>query len=343
MNIINVINNIPIAVDGDFVTQLSFNVSSDERSDPWFDVTVLKSNRFAVYKTHLDYLRAGAKIIKTNTYRATPDTIIKKYGMSGPESLHLITTAVELAQKAIFKYYEDTGGDTSNVGEYQRHRPVIAGACGSYGSAKAGLHERDDYWNFMTNEELAKWHRTRMQTLLNAGVDLLALEDIHCGKEAEVLISLLRQFHNARAWISFACPNDMEILDGNTFSEIALHCWRSLPGQIVAIGGLCPDLDTELSLLNHFHTHLRVGERVPIIAYFTDKDDCTITGNKSLIQYVGEWISRGVCYISGANNSTAEDTKTISEAVEECCKRSDSRSAIITTCSPRCENNKTKL
>lgn len=49
------------------------------------------------------------------------------------------------------------------------------------------------------------WHRPRIQALVQAGVDLLALETIPCQEEAEMLCDLLREFPHMKAWVSFSC------------------------------------------------------------------------------------------------------------------------------------------
>lgn len=52
---------------------------------------------------------------------------------------------------------------------------------------------------------MREWHRPRMRALVEAGVDLLALETIPCQEEAEMLCDLLREFPNMKAWLSFSC------------------------------------------------------------------------------------------------------------------------------------------
>lgn len=52
---------------------------------------------------------------------------------------------------------------------------------------------------------MREWHRPRIQALVEAGVDLLALETIPCQEEAEMLCELLRDYPNIKAWLSFSC------------------------------------------------------------------------------------------------------------------------------------------
>lgn len=52
---------------------------------------------------------------------------------------------------------------------------------------------------------MREWHRPRIQALVEAGVDLLALETIPCQEEAEMLCDLLRDYPTIKAWLSFSC------------------------------------------------------------------------------------------------------------------------------------------
>ena len=49
------------------------------------------------------------------------------------------------------------------------------------------------------------WHRPRIEALVQAGVDVLALETIPCQEEAEMLCDLIREFPHIKAWIAFSC------------------------------------------------------------------------------------------------------------------------------------------
>jgi homocysteine S-methyltransferase len=44
-----------------------------------------------------------------------------------------------------------------------------------------------------------------LQALVEADVDLLALETIPAQNEAETLVELLREFPKQKAWLSFSC------------------------------------------------------------------------------------------------------------------------------------------
>lgn len=87
-----------------------------------------------------------------------------------------------------------------------KKRPLIVGSVGPYG---ASLHDYSeytgDYVDRVSKEEMREWHRPRIQALLNAGVDYLALETIPAQAEGEMLVELLKEFPGQKAWLSFSC------------------------------------------------------------------------------------------------------------------------------------------
>lgn len=83
---------------------------------------------------------------------------------------------------------------------------LIAGSVGPYG---ATLHDGSEYTGSYKDsvifDELKEWHKPRISTLIEAGVDLLAFETLPCKKEAEVLLDILKEYPNMKAWLSFNC------------------------------------------------------------------------------------------------------------------------------------------
>jgi len=89
---------------------------------------------------------------------------------------------------------------------FSAKRPLIAGSVGSYG---ATLHDGSEYTgsfiNSISREDLKEFHRDRIEALLDAGVDLLAMETIPVLGEALVLLDLISEYPHAKAWLSFQC------------------------------------------------------------------------------------------------------------------------------------------
>lgn len=87
-----------------------------------------------------------------------------------------------------------------------RPDPLIVGSVGPYG---ASLHDASEYSGSYaattSPETMREWHRPRIDALVESGVDLLALETIPCRIEAEMLVELIREYPDLKAWLSFSC------------------------------------------------------------------------------------------------------------------------------------------
>ncbi|XP_070153417.1 homocysteine S-methyltransferase YbgG-like [Polyergus mexicanus] len=309
-------------LDGGFSGQLSRHVEAKIDGDPLWTSRFLATDPDAVYATHLDFLRAGVDVIETNTYQASVPGLIKYLNMSERESVDLLAKAVALAKKAVDVYTRET----DNLRKpHIDARPMVAGSCGSYG---AYLHDSSEYTGSygksISRQELIDWHRPRVQALLDAGVDLLALETIPCIEEAEALLELLCEFPHARAWLSFSCRDGQLLADGSIFHEASVRCYRASPSQIVAVGVNCIDPRYVTPLLNGINGSTSSRDFIPLIVYPNRGGSCSTTGgwtavpdDHSLNLPISEWLDMGVRYIGGCCKIFAEDIKTIRSEVDQ--------------------------
>lgn len=308
-------------LDGGFSGQLSRHVGAKFDDDPLWTARFLQTNPSAVYNTHLDYLRAGAEVIETNTYQASVPGLMKHLNISMDESLALLAKAVELAKEAVTTYMKEktADGEQSIV-----EKPLVAGSCGPYGAC---LHDKSEYTGAygksMSRQDLMDWHRPRIQALLDAGVDLLALETVPCAEEANALIELLREFPQARAWMSFSCRDDRHIADGSEFQEVAVRCYRALPEQIVAVGINCVPPNYVKALLQGINKNSDSRDFVPLVVYpnrggsYSETDEwIPVPDNQSINLPVLDWLDLGVRYIGGCCKVFAEDIRAIRSLVD---------------------------
>lgn len=303
-------------LDGGFSTQLSTHIGEKIDGDPLWTARFLVTNPNAVLATHLDFLRAGADIIQTNTYQATIDGFMKYLGITEQESFDIICKAVDYAKDAVNVYSKEIE-DAVHV---TNRKPLIAGSCGPYGAC---LHDGSEYTGSygtcVSREFLIDWHRRRIRILIEKGVDLLAIETIPCVREAEAVVDLLKEFPNTRAWLSFSCRDDGKSLaDGSNFQEIAVKCYRNaLPGQILAIGINCIAPQYVTAMLKGINSG-NADDFIPLVVYPNSGEKYTVSeGWKkdgevlSLHEFVDEWLDLGVRYIGGCCRTYAKDVKRI--------------------------------
>ena len=299
-------------LDGSFGTQISTHVGKSPDGDPLWTARFLATNPNAVYETHMDFLRAGSDIIETNTYQASIGGFQEHLGLSEADSLKLIRKAVHLGKRAIATYKEETDEDDNIINK----NPLLAGSCGPYG---ATLHDSSEYSGSyakkVTKEFFIKWHRPRIDALLSEGVDLLAIETIPCAEEAEALVELLKEYPNAKAWLSFSCDKDgASLANGSNFREVAIKCYgMATPGQLVAVGVNCLSPLNVTSLIEGINSKDQ-QEFIPLIVYPNSGEVYSAEEGWKYDQeplgpanYVHEWLDLGVQYIGGCCRTKAAD------------------------------------
>lgn len=188
---------------------------------------------------HEDYLRAGADIITTNTFR-THRRALAPSG-NADRALELTRKAVDIARAAIASVKSDSpkfvAGSISTLEDC--YRPDLV----------------------PPDNELRTEHSERVHHLIECDVDLILIETINTIREA-VIMAKLATITGTPVVVSFVCDREGKILSGETLTEAASQL---LPLGISAIGVNCgptPNLAKPLAEL------LAVcGKDFPLIAY----------------------------------------------------------------------------
>ncbi|MCA0149416.1 MULTISPECIES: homocysteine S-methyltransferase [Rossellomorea] len=238
-------------LDGALATELESH--GFDLNDPLWSARVLLEKPEAIEKVHADYFRAGADCVITASYQATVEGFLKR-GIEKPEALELIKKTVYLARQARDDFWKEKKVN------WDRPKPIVAGSVGPYGAYLAdGSEYVGDYG--VSDQLLADFHYPRIRALVEAGADVLAFETIPSLQEAKVLASILKEFPETWAWLSFSLKDGETISDGTGIEE----CARVFKDheQIAAIGVNCtpiPAAKLAMSVLNR-HTNK------PIIVY----------------------------------------------------------------------------
>lgn len=312
-------------LDGGFSTQLATHVDQPIDGDPLWSAKFLATDPDAVLATHLDFLRAGSQIIQTNTYQASVSGFVRHLGLTASEGYKLIGEAVRLAKRAVEIYKLEIVDKPAN--SVPNPNPLIAGSCGPYGAA---LHDASEYTgaycNSVTSPLIMEWHRPRFQALIDAGVDLLALETIPCEMEALALIDLLKQYPSTKAWVAFSCSREdgRSIANGGDFRCAVMRCWeRANQGQILAIGVNClaPQYVTPLI------TGINAPDRevtVPLVVYpnsgevYSVEEGWRDKGEAHRLEdFIKQWLDLGARFVGGCCRTGAEDIVKIRTQVDK--------------------------
>ncbi|MEX0983789.1 MAG: homocysteine S-methyltransferase [Actinomycetota bacterium] len=200
-----------LVLDGGLATELERR-GADLRDDLW-SARLLLEDPGVIRDVHAAYFAAGADIAITASYQASFEGFARR-GLDRHDTDRLLRLSVELAREA--------AGDDR----------LVAASIGPYGATLAdGSEYRGRYG--LSVQTLIDWHRPRLEALLAAEPDVLAVETIPAIEEAEALVTLLAGYPEARAWISFSCRDAEHISDGTPFAE-AIAVAASSPGVIAA-------------------------------------------------------------------------------------------------------------
>jgi homocysteine S-methyltransferase len=214
-----------VVLDGGLATALTMR--GHDLSDRLWSARVLLTDPEAIQAVHLDYYRAGAKVATTASYQASIEGF-EAAGSDRETALELIRRSVRLADAARRRFRDETPG-SDHDGPL-----LVAGSVGPYGAMLAdGSEYRGDY--DIDAAALAAFHRPRMEALVEAGADLLALETVPTVREADVLVRLLEEL-DVRGWLSFSCRDAASTSAGEPIEEAV-----ALGGDphVIAVGVNC--------------------------------------------------------------------------------------------------------
>ncbi|MFF4393201.1 homocysteine S-methyltransferase [Streptomyces sp. NPDC001552] len=207
-----------VLLDGGLSNQLAAQ-GCDLSGDLWSG-RVLVEHPAQVAAAHTAYTRAGAEVLITASYQVGYEAFAA-HGHDRNETTALLRRSVHLAARAA---------------EAADHEVWVAASVGPYGAVLAdGSEYRGRYG--LSVRELAAFHRPRIEALLAAGPDVLAVETVPDTDEAEALLTVLAET-GAPAWLSYT------VAEGRTRAGQPLREAFALAAaapEVIAVGVNCCD------------------------------------------------------------------------------------------------------
>lgn len=264
---------------------------------------------------HEDYLRAGADIVTTSSYQASIPGFLD-YGLSEEEARQMIATTVHLANQA----RERVWSDLLPKERARRIYPLISGDVGPYAAYLADGSEYTGDYGVIDKEHLKNFHRSRIKLLLEAGVDLLALETMPNLLEVEALVELLaEEFPQTEAYLSLTSQDGQHLTDGSAIEEVARLAETS--PQILAIGINC----SSPLLFNTLLEKIRKVSSKPLVTYpnsgeiYDGKTQTWHKGNASdfsLLENTQTWLALGAKVVGGCCRTRPADIACLKAGLE---------------------------
>ncbi|MEV0037644.1 homocysteine S-methyltransferase [Streptomyces sp. NPDC050804] len=205
-----------VVLDGGLSNQLA--AQGCDLSDELWSARLLADGPEQIEAAHAAYVRAGARVLITSSYQATYEGFARR-GVERREAAGLLARSVELARHA---------------GETVEHEVWVAASVGPYGAMLAdGSEYRGRYG--LTVRELERFHRPRVETLVAAGPDALALETVPDTDEAEALLRAVDGC-GVPVWLSYSIAGERTRAGQPLAEAFALAAGA---GEVIAVGVNC--------------------------------------------------------------------------------------------------------
>jgi homocysteine S-methyltransferase len=297
----------PTVLDGGLATELE--ARGHDLSDRLWSARLLVTHPESIEAVHLAYFAAGADVATTASYQATIPGF-EAAGLDRQAALRAIRRSVELARRARDRFAERTGRGEGEL--------IVAGSVGPYGAMLAdGSEYRGDY--DPGEPALRDLHAPRMEALLEAGADLLAIETIPTVREATVVVELAEEL-GAAAWLSYQCRDGATTAAGEPIGDAVAISNDAT--RIVAVGVNCTAPRHMPSLL----AAARASTDKPLVAYPNGGDTwdaelrrwrSTDTGGRYDARAVASWTALGASFIGGCCGTGPADIAALADAVQQ--------------------------
>jgi S-methylmethionine-dependent homocysteine/selenocysteine methylase len=235
-----------LRLDGGLSSQLE--VSGAAPSGALWTAQVLIDDPAAVESAHLAFLEAGAELIITASYQLSRLNG-HQAGLSRRQVDEALRDSVSVARAACRRHCDDGGSPA-----------LVAASIGPYGAVLAdGSEFRGRYG--VSVADLAGFHFQRLDVILAAEPDVIAVETMCDALEIEAIVRVLSQHPEIEAWVSFTCGPDALLRDGSLLVE-AVAAVQSL-AAVRAVGVNCTaphDADEAIEAMGAIAS-------VPLIAY----------------------------------------------------------------------------
>ncbi|GHA98684.1 homocysteine S-methyltransferase [Streptomyces chryseus] len=205
-----------VVLDGGLSNQLK--AQGCDLSDALWSARLLADGPHQIEAAHAAYVRAGAQVLITASYQATFEGFARR-GTGRSEAAALLGRSVELARAA---------------GESVGQEVWVAASVGPYGAMLAdGSEYRGRYG--LSVRELERFHRPRVEALVAAAPDVLALETVPDTDEAEALLRAV-EGAGTPVWLSYTVAGGRTRAGQPLDAAFALAAGNN---QVIAVGVNC--------------------------------------------------------------------------------------------------------
>ena len=270
-------------------------------SDELWTARLLRDAPDEIAAVHRAYYAAGAEVATTASYQASVPGL-ERAGLARHEAEALVRRSVTLAREVCDELAADG------------RRRLVAASVGPYGAVLAdGSEYRGRYG--LSAAELRDFHLPRLELLVSAGPDLLAVETVPDAEEAALLVELVDQL-GVPAWLSYSVDG-LATRAGQPLAEAFAVAGSST--SVVAVGVNCCAPDDVLPALELARTVTgKPGVAYPNSGQGWDTGTHTWSGTTSYdVTLAPSWVEAGASYVGGCCQVGPEDIAAMAEALAQ--------------------------
>ncbi|MCF8239976.1 MAG: homocysteine S-methyltransferase family protein [Melioribacteraceae bacterium] len=274
----------PLILDG-AVGSLLQQMGVESKSSMWTSIAIINSP-YSVLQVHKEYIKAGAEIITTNTFRTNPHAV----ELSGKtfSSRNLVQKSIELVIKAAMgKEIIIAGSNAPAEDCYQVERTI-------------------------SKMKLEYNHKNHIDYLWESGVDFILNETQSHRDEIEIICKHC-SLNEIPFVLSLYITNDMKLLSGESLSE-AVELIKDYKPAAIGINCIHPNVLRNYSFDNEFNfgLYFNCGSGEPT----DERIECAISPN-DYIDQIEPLIKDNTIFVGGCCGSTPEHIKIIKEYLIE--------------------------
>lgn len=209
--------NVAVTIlDGGLSTALE-EVGADIGGPLWTARAVIESPETLV-EAHRRFVEAGARIVTTASYQCGVRQF-EHAGLEASAARRALSSTVDLARRA-------TEGTSARV----------AASIGPFGASSADGSEYTGIYG-VPWEVVERYHREKIEVLVDSGADLFAVETIPSIGEARLIAEILEEWGAPPAWFCFGLVAESRTYGGDDLGEAI----RTVAGyaNAVALGANC--------------------------------------------------------------------------------------------------------
>lgn len=281
-----------IVIDGGLSTQLE--AMGQSLTDSLWTARTLLADPDAVTAAHRAFVQAGAQVVISASYQVSR-LGFGQAGLSPSAADQALVASVQAALRA-------TAGSDA----------LVAASIGPYGAiSHDGSEYRGDYG--LDRAALARFHAERIEVLVQARPDLLAVETIPDADEARALAEVLPT--DLPSWVCFTARDGATLRTGQPIEE-AVAALAGHPG-VMAVGINCTEPAHVPGLL---HRIASVTD-LPLVAYpnaggsWDPATGSWVGPRQPIAEAVGAWVRAGARIVGGCCGTDARDIAVLAHAI----------------------------